>query len=289
MAHLYKMKRSVKLICSLLIVWTINSVAFSQDTLRILAVGNSFSEDAIENHLHQLARAAGKVYIVGNLFIPGCSLERHWNNMQQNTPAYSYRKISDNGIKTTIEQQTLASALRDEKWDYISFQQVSQLSGKIETYFPYLNDLLKRARSLVVNPDAQFIWHQTWAYAQNATHSGYVNYNKNQLQMYNAIVNTVSKVVKQTAIKKIVPAGTAIQNARTSWLGDQFCRDGFHLIRPLGSYAAACTWFEALSGENVIGNSYSPEELAKEEVIITQTAAHRAVLYPFRISDMSDL
>ena len=289
MTHRYEMKGGLKLICSLLIIWTINSVAFSQDTLRILAVGNSFSEDAVENHLHQLARAAGKVYIVGNLFIPGCSLERHWHNMKQNMPAYSYRKISADGMKTTMDNQTLASTIRNEKWDYISFQQVSQLSGKIETYFPYLNDLLNQARSLAVNPNVQFIWHQTWAYAQNATHSGYVNYNKDQLQMYNAIVNTASKVVKKTIIVKVIPSGTAIQNARASWLGDQFCRDGFHLIRPLGSYAAACTWFEALSGENVVGNPYFPEELAKEEVIITQTAAHRAVLYPFRISDMSDL
>ncbi|MDR1683257.1 MAG: DUF4886 domain-containing protein [Candidatus Symbiothrix sp.] len=284
------MGKGIKRLCFLLLVaYVFCDVTFSQDTLRILAIGNSFSEDAIEEHLHQLAQAEGKVYIVGNMFIGGCSLERHESNMQQNAAIYSYRKVGADGTKTTTEQQTLETALCDEAWDYISFQQVSQLSGKIETYFPYITDLLHYARLLALNPNMQLMLHQTWAYAQDATHSGFANYNQDQLQMYNAIVRTVSQVAEQTGVTKIIPSGTAIQNARASWLGDQFCRDGYHLQKPLGRYAAACAWFEALSGIPVVGNAYRPEELAKEEVRITQTAAHRAVLHPAIISDMSDL
>lgn len=51
--------------------------ACAKHTVRILAVGNSFSEDAIEQNLHEIAQAAGVTTVVGNLFIGGCSLERH--------------------------------------------------------------------------------------------------------------------------------------------------------------------------------------------------------------------
>lgn len=43
-------------------------------TIKILAIGNSFSEDAIEQYLHELAYADGIETVIGNLYIPGCSL-----------------------------------------------------------------------------------------------------------------------------------------------------------------------------------------------------------------------
>ncbi|MDR0546791.1 MAG: DUF4886 domain-containing protein [Dysgonamonadaceae bacterium] len=252
-------------------------------------MGNSFSEDAVENYLYDLARAENKIFIIGNLFIGGCSLERHWNNMNQDAPAYSYRKIDANGLKTKTEQHTLKQGLRDEAWDYISFQQVSQNSGLIDSYFPYLTDLKKYARRQALNPKVQFVLHQTWAYAKDASHGGFANYNRNQSLMYQSIVKSVNQAAARVGITKIIPSGTAIQNARSSWLGDWFCRDGFHLQIPLGRYVAACTWFEALTGVAVLGNSSFPPGLAKEEVKIAQTAAHFAVVRPFEITDMSRL
>ena len=55
-------------------------------TLRVLAVGSSFSRDAVEQHLHELAMADGDTMIVGNLFIPGCSLERHVRCARNDSP-----------------------------------------------------------------------------------------------------------------------------------------------------------------------------------------------------------
>src|SRR5690625_7172324 len=55
------------------------SVQPNQDrVLRILAIGNSFSEDAIENYLHELAAEAGIKMIIGNMYIGGASLDLHW-------------------------------------------------------------------------------------------------------------------------------------------------------------------------------------------------------------------
>ena len=50
--------------------------------LRILAVGNSFSEDATY-YLHQILEIAGVENQVVNLYIGGCSLEKHWRNIEK--------------------------------------------------------------------------------------------------------------------------------------------------------------------------------------------------------------
>ena len=59
--------------------------------------------------------------------------------------------------------------------------------------------------------------------------------------MYNAIVDCVKDLMKEYHFDILIPSGTAIQNARTSSLGDTFNRDGYHLKRTYGRYTAACT------------------------------------------------
>lgn len=43
--------------------------------------------------------------------------------------------------------------------------------------------------------------HQTWAYAANATNTGFKNYGRDQLTMYHSIVKAVDKASKLTKIK----------------------------------------------------------------------------------------
>ena len=158
--------RTMKYFLSLLLLLVINIHAYASDdgVIRILAIGNSFSQDAIENYLHQLAEASGKQTIIANMYIGGCTLERHYNNAQNNTAAYSYRKIGVDGMKVSKEGVTLETALKDEKWDYVSLQQGSPLSGLYETYTPYLSYLISYIRNLAPE-NVKLIWHQTWAYA----------------------------------------------------------------------------------------------------------------------------
>ncbi|MEA4986088.1 MAG: DUF4886 domain-containing protein [Paludibacter sp.] len=139
--------------------------------IRIQAIGNSFSQDAAESYLDDLAKADGVRLIVGNMYIGGCSLETHWNNALGNLAAYSYRRITE-GDTVVVASQTLKTAIADEDWDIVTFQQVSQNSGQLNTYFPYLTNLLQHVKSLTTNPNVKFAMHQTWAYASNSTHSG---------------------------------------------------------------------------------------------------------------------
>lgn len=260
---------------------------YSQETIRILALGNSFSVDAIEENLHELGEAAGKTIIVGNLFIGGSSLTTHWTNASGNIPAYSYRKIIETGEKITTEKTTLLSAINDEKWDYISFQQSSGNSGRYDTYFPYFTDIVNYVKANNEYSGTTYTHHHTWAYPANSTTASFASYYKsNQLVMFNAILDAVYRATEQVGIEFIIPVGTAIQNARTSFIGDNLNRDGHHL-NYLGQYIAACTWFEKLTNISVVDNNYVPITITKEEAKAAQLAAHNAVLAPKVITQIN--
>ncbi|HTN19210.1 MAG TPA: DUF4886 domain-containing protein [Pelobium sp.] len=252
--------------------------------IKILAIGNSFSEDALEYFLYDLAKAGGHKIIIGNLYIGGAELALHWKNASGNKDAYSYRKIGKDGEKVVRSKMSIASALADERWDYISFQQVSSKSGLYQTYTEPLPALVNYVKEKVQNPDTRYILHQTWAYAQTSTHKGFANYGNSQKKMYSAIVKTTNKINKAYHFDMLIPSGTAIQNARTSFVGDHMNRDGYHLNLILGRYTASCTWYEKIFNESVIGNTFHPEKLSNYETEMAQNAAHTAVLNPFKVT-----
>lgn len=275
------MRQKVLIFGVLFILATLTT--WSQDTIKVLAIGNSFSVDAVENYLYDLGQGEGITFIIGNLHIGGCSLERHWGNVRDKKSEYSYRKIDGTGKKTTTDV-SLIQGITDEEWDYISFQQNSANSGLIETYFPYLTQLTASVSEHSSNPEVEFLFHQTWAYAKDSKHKQFPRYNRDQQQMYEAIMKASRQAAREAGIKRVIPSGTAIQNGRSSFIGDDFCRDGHHLSHGLGRYTAACTWFETLTGKSVVGNPFAPSTVNPLEAITVQRAAHEAVLEPFAVT-----
>jgi hypothetical protein len=121
-------------------------------------------------------------------------------------------------------------------------QQVSGLSGVSDTYNENLTGLALYVKDNATNPNVKYAWHMTWAYAQNSTHEGFKNYNNSQREMYNAIVSCVqNNILPNENFDFIIPAGTAIQNARTSYVGDTLTTDGYHL-EDLGKFIASLTY-----------------------------------------------
>ena len=279
------MRKSILL---LFVIFT-HLIAFAQvspkddGVIKILAIGNSFSEDGIENYLHELGTANGKKMIIGNLYIGGAPLSLHVKNANEDAAKYQYRKIGLDGKKITTKDVSISQALSNENWDYISFQQASPLSGKFDVVIESLPKLVSYVRGKV-NPEAQFVYHQTWAYQHDSNHKGFANYNRDQLTMYKAIADVSKKVSKLGDFKYIIPAGTAIQNARTSSMGDTFTRDGYHLQLDYGRFTAACTWYEKIFGEDVRKNSYKPEKVTELQAKIAKEAAHKAVKKPYSVS-----
>lgn len=276
----------IVVICMCILLLLAGGVYAQQKTVRILAIGNSFSQDAVEQYLHELAEAEGISTIIGNMFIGGCSLERHVKNARDNAPAYAYRKIGTDGKKREKGKMSLEAVLADEDWDYVSLQQASPFSGMYETYEASLPELIEYVKARLPKK-TKLMLHQTWAYASTSKHSGFKNYNCNQLTMYQAIADAVKKAAKANKIKIVIPSGTAIQNARTSFIGDHLNRDGYHLDVKIGRYTAACTWFERIFKHNVVGNPYAPEGLDEARKTVAQKAAHAAVKHPYKVTELS--
>jgi hypothetical protein len=261
--------------------WKVNK----DSIIRILAIGNSFSDDAVEHYLYGLAKAGGYKVIIGNMYIGGCSLETHWKNASENKDAYNYRKIDVNGNKTKTPKVSLEAAIADEKWDFISFQQNSGNSGLFQTYQEPLPLLFNYVKERAKNSKVKYIWHQTWAYSQNHKNPKYEeNYQSDQMTMYKGIMEASTRVNQIAKFDLLIPSGTAIQNARTSFLGDNLTRDGYHLNLYIGRYVASCTWYEALFGESVVGNTFIPAKVSEYEAQMGQHAAHAAIKKPFKVT-----
>ena len=243
--------------------------------IKVLAIGNSFSQDAVEQYLYELAAAQGDSLVIGNAYIGGCSIDTHYGNLLNKKPAYIYRKVVG-GAKAVRRKATLQSIIRDEQWDIITLQQASQLSG-ISSSYVHLAQLKRLIQSYTTNLHVQFMWHMTWADSENFKEERFAPYSYDQRTMYSAIVSTMQNVLPAVGgFTRIIPSGIAIQLARYR-LGDVLNRDGFHLSYTLGRYTAACTWCEVLTGRIIDGNRYWPATISQEEAVICQEAAHEAV------------
>ena len=107
--------------------------------------------------------------------------------------------------------------------------------------------------------------------------------------MYRAIVEANNRAARTWKIKTVVPSGTAIQNARTSFIGDNMNRDGYHLDYGHGRFTAACAWYEKLFGKDVTLNTYAPAGMNSEIAAVARRAAHEAVARPDGITDLSHI
>lgn len=266
-------QRMMKLSCFLLLdLFTF--LPLNAKLIKVLAIGNSFSQDAVEQYLFELAKAQGDSLVIGNAYIGGCSLESHYVNLRGDSAKYDYRKVIG-GIKGEYKKVTLQRIIRDEDWNIITLQQVSQLSG-IPKSFALLPSLKRQVAIYASNFQVQFAWHMTWAYASDYKNKRFAAYDYNQRQMYSAIVNAMLEALPTADIQRIIPSGIAIQLARYR-MGDVLNRDGFHLSYTLGRYTAACTWCEFLTGRNVDGNRWHPDTITDEEALLCQQAAHEAI------------
>ena len=242
--------------------------------IKVLAIGNSFSEDAVEQYLYELAAAQGDSLVIGNAYIPACSIEMHLYNLKNSLRKYNYRKIVG-GEKTEERGVNLQRIILDEPWDIITLQQASLLSGMADTY-KNLPTLRRSVKLLATNPKVDIWWHMTWAYAKSFKNAQFEIYGSNQERMYNDIVNCTRNEVPKANINQVIPSGTAIRLMRYR-KGDTLNRDGYHLSYGLGRYTVACVWCELLTGRIVDGNSYRPATIKQDDARLCQQEAHEAV------------
>lgn len=226
--------------------------------MKLLSIGNSFSHDA-HKYLQKIAAAGGFDLTTVGLYIGGCSLERHADNIKSGAAAYDYVL---NG-EMTERKISLQEALSEEAWDIITLQQVSGESGRPQSYFPYLYELEAFERKSC--PNATLWWHQTWAYEQDFDSPNFDPYQRDQKEMFRRITDA-SEMAAKLLQCKIIPAGAAIQAVREALPefdyakgGRSLNRDGFHLSYDYGRYIAAATWYQALGMGEIEENPFIPE------------------------------
>lgn len=224
--------------------------------MNILCIGNSFSQDATR-YLHQVS---GEELYVRNLYIGGCSLETHYNNILEDKADYEYQK---NG--RFMRMISIKEALSKKKWDVVTVQQVSHYSGMSETYEPFLPYILGYVKGAC--PNAKILFHRTWAYSDFSTHGGFVNYDNSRPKMFEAIVEASSKLCKKYNLE-IIPNGDAVEEARKLSEFDEktnpITRDGFHLSLDYGRYLSALVMYKTITGNDTTLVEYEPEDTEHE-------------------------
>lgn len=218
--------------------------------MKLLSIGNSFSVDA-QRWLYALAKENGIDLQTGNLYIGGCSLQRHWENIKADAADYIYYV---NSVPESCPM-SIEAALALDTWDVITLQQASHVSGEPQSYIPYLTDIAAYVRA--AQPQAKIFFHQTWAYEVDSTHPCFKTYNHDQAEMYRRL-RDASMMATKLIGAELLPVGTVIQALREQLPefdypngGVSLNRDGFHLSLDYGRFAAAATWLYTLFGQPI--------------------------------------
>jgi len=275
----------------------------------ILTIGNSFANNATA-YLEDMAAADGMSdLVIGRANLGGCSLEKHWNLVQQcdllpHVRPYELRMTGRPSVAATLRE---ALVLHD--WDYVTLQQVSDLSWRKETYYPYIVSLYELITELA--PRAQPVIHQTWAYRCDAPLLR--EFGISQKEMFLNLKEAYAEAAERLSCP-VLPCGAAFQKARATL---QFVPDRtFNFTQPellklpeqskslivgyywqtgntpsgraelrmderhgnaKGCYLANAVWYETFTGRDISLNPFCPEGVSREERIILQKAAHAAV------------
>ena len=232
--------------------------------MEILAIGNSFSQDATR-YLHRIARAAGVELNVTNLFIGGCSLERHYRNMLSGERAY---QLQYNGEETGFPV-SLEEALYNRKWDVVTIQQVSNDSFDAESFRPYIFALTDMIREYA--PKAKYLLHETWAYEEGSERllngAGFPT----ETAMLEQIQSAYLKIATEIRADGIIHSGTLFGKLRQKGI-QKLHRDTFHASFGVGRYALALLWYRVLTGNSVVENTFMDldEYIAPEDYTVVK-------------------
>jgi hypothetical protein len=103
------------------------------EEIKILSISNSYGKNALWQ-LYDIFQMEGvKKVDIAVMYIAGCSLDKHWDNIQNNTAGYEVFR-NNNGTWTSTKNCTIDSLLAEGDWDVITTQNSSGLSGKTDGY-----------------------------------------------------------------------------------------------------------------------------------------------------------
>ena len=259
------------------------------DTLNILMIGSSYCFYYVEE-LWGMLDAAGIKARVCNVYYSGCPLENHWNWWKTGEAYYDFY-ITDETGRVGTKGVNLEYCLQQGNRDIISLQESTHKirAGGGEAHITntktYLTDLWGYIKEQF--PQSRYFWHQPWAYQ--------VGSNSNGIQMTDLTMQLMHTLpLKEYAIRvckdfelERVNTGEAWHLVRQGGYDELCARLGVNGNKGDyshdgdiggGQYLNACVWFECITGQSCIGNTWRPDYALSEDLISTlQKAAHDTV------------
>ncbi len=287
-----------------------------KSSIKILSIGHSFSKDVMVTNLYNMFKEGGYEEVkIAYLYMAGCSMPKHLYNIQNSLAQYEYAK-NTNGTWVTQYNVAPLTALKDEDWDfvtvqsspdYIGGQTISKITLGVnsegeqitlaapQTEYEAMDGITDWILANATNADVKIDYHMIWAFSEGCNLWSYTYHDYDQMTMYNNIVNiTQEKVQNHEDINRIIPSATAIQNARSSYMGDNFNMpdatqggsDGYHLNDD-GDYVAALTWYCHYSGDNANIMAGYTGVLNADEFAAVAEAVNNAIDIPFAVTESS--
>lgn len=216
-----------------------------ESKIKILSISNSYGCDAM-GYVPQVLKNLGiNNYECAVAFHAGASLQNHVENIGKNYYTYYY---TVNGLWQNKTNKNLLYILKNQKWDYIVFQQNSANSNKYISYEPYLTELMKYVAENI-DYKTKFAFNMTQQHpAENET-------------MLDGIKDAAKQVYENFGLP-IIPVGITVQNARGTSLnqyGEELTSDGTHLEDGIGRLLASYTWIKFLLNIDIWNAKYYPQ------------------------------
>ena len=270
-------------------------------TMKLLIMGNSYGNDAMA-YFEKILHDAGYInVIIGHMGESSMAINDHYHNIDDDpTNDYIYKSTGNtfsvhyktvNGEKVVLEAD-YKKIVADEDWDIITFYQGPNSMDTLvkESYYSELNNLCRAIRENMTNPNGKILYYMPWVHGENDTPGYYAQLSALTKKLF----------VGNELIDGIIPAGTTIQNLRTSYLsaktdgtGD-INRDWGHLNYGVGRYSVALTFFAYITGGDINDITYIPtkEEIASRpftdiepNLALIREAVTNAINSPFEITN----
>lgn len=255
------------------------------DVLNVLFIGGS-SLTGFYTELNGLLRQAGVKAHLWSAYYSGSTFENHWK-WSQDRLEMNYRLVhaEQSGYWNEVESKTnLEDCLSRENWDVIAIhhhypvshqESVAAAEKSVGIWADKIIGFLKDSF-----PKTKILFHQQWSNDIGHTDdTGMTATLEDQTTGYESMRQVNIDVAKRNGIGRS-PNGDAWQIVRADPVFGQeaLTRDKHHDGGVQGGkYLNACVWFEAITGQSCVGNSYRPTyKLSEEKIQVLQKAAHQA-------------
>ena len=263
----------------------------ADDTLYILTAAASNSH-YFTDELYGVLAAAGIKAKVCNLMKSSTGINAFYDHWKKDERVFQLITHDENG-KSVMEGVSFEDVLKLYNWDIFNMQEGSS-PHRTTTPEKAAQDRQVAHSELVAHirevlPKAKLFYQEIWSYDLGFDRFDYQMTSKEQQLDFSARIKQYTDIVCKEFDLDTIPCGSAWVIARESPLAQKLCArlsvnngegDYYHDGDiGGGQYLNACVWFETLTGQSCIGNTFRPDyELSEDLIAVLQQAAHKTVL-----------